>query len=638
VTHLVLAKPSSSDVLADAMRGRRLTAFEQRLIQVLHDPIFQREDDLRTSEACALAYRRVRHLRDRLDLDARTLMGDFDRLLALHEWVALVDGTVMTVLTIHYNLCMGTIFNHGEGRAELRPLLNELDSMQSVGVFLATELAYGNNVQALETEALYDHETREFVINTPRPEAQKFMPNTGAEGVAKLGVVLARLKVRNRSVGVFPFIVRIRTAHALCPGVGVAPLGDKPDYALDNAITFFDHVRVPFHHWLGGAESQIDEHGQFTSRIASGGRRFLSAMERVQTGKLCIAAGGLGLLKSSLDLTLRYALQRRTFGPGRRDVSVLQYRTYQRPLFEGIAAAFACALVLQRAALDHATSAPSDLRALRMLAIAKIFISSRSMEVIAQCRERLGAQGLFSANRVITCWIHSNGVVTAEGDNEILLLRMAREMLVGSAYEPPAASEWAAPPLLESPDYLLSLLRERERKLVLELRGVMRTRGQSAMFDAWNELVCDAVELATLHVRRTALEVFNEYLNGVEDVTARDVLNRLLRLLCLKEIAGSMSNLMAQGLVDLTCDRRVASERSALAGSLLADAELLRDAFAIPETLLEAPIAKDYIGSYDRMSSPPPARESGFAVRALASLSAAEPELEPESAVKASRG
>jgi acyl-CoA oxidase len=638
VTHLVLAKPSSAEILADAMRGRRLTAFEQRLIQVLHDPIFQRTDDMRTSEACALAYRRVRHLRDRLDLDARTLMHDFDRLLALHEWVGLVDGTVMTVLTIHYNLCIGTIFNHGEGRAELLPILNELDSMQSIGVFLATELAYGNNVQALETEARYDHETREFVINTPRPEAQKFMPNTGAEGVAKLGVVLARLKLGGRSVGVFPFIVRIRTAHALCPGVGVAPLGDKPDYALDNAITFFDHVRVPFHHWLCGAESQIDEHGKFSSRIVSGGRRFLSAMERVQTGKLCISAGGLGLLKSSLDLTLRYALQRRTFGPGRRDVSVLQYRTYQRPLFEGIAAAFACTQLLQRAALEHATSAPSDLRALRMLAIAKVFISSRAIEVISQCRERLGAQGLFCANRVITCWIHSNGVVTAEGDNEILLLRMAREMLVGSDYEPPVAAELAAPPLLESPDYLLSLLRERERRLVLELRVTMRTPGQSGMFDAWNELVTDAVELATLHVRRTALEVFNEYLDQVEDGTARDVLDRLFRLLCLKEIAGSMSNLMVQGLVDVSFDRRVASERSALAGSLLADAELLRDAFAIPETLLQAPIAKDYIGSYDRMSSLPSPRESGFVVRALESVTAAAPELEPERAVKASLG
>lgn len=88
MTHLVLAKPSSGQTLADAMRGRSLSAFEQRLIAVLHDPIFQRSDDLRNSEASALAYRRARHLR--LDLDASTLMQDPERLLALHECVAIV--------------------------------------------------------------------------------------------------------------------------------------------------------------------------------------------------------------------------------------------------------------------------------------------------------------------------------------------------------------------------------------------------------------------------------------------------------------------------------------------------------------------------------------------------------------------
>lgn len=636
MTHLVLARLSTAQVLSDAMRGRRLTPFESRLIQVLHDPIFRRSDDLRNSEACALAYQRVRHLRERLDLDAMTLMHDFDQLIALHEWVALVDGTAMTILTIHYNLCIGSILNHGEQRPELQPLLDELNSMQSIGVFLATELAYGNNVQALETEATYDHATREFVIHTVRPQARKFMPNTGADGVPKLAVVLARLKVGGRSVGVFPFIVRIRTAGGLCPGVTVSPLGDKPDYALDNAITSFDHVRVPFHHWLSGDESRIDEQGTFSSKIASGGKRFLSAMERVQTGKLCIAAGGLGLLKSALDLTLRYALQRRTFGPGRRDVSVLQYRTYQRTLFEGIATAYASVFLLHHAGVVHASSAGHDLRAMRLLACAKIFVSSRGLEVISSCRERLGAQGLFSANRVISCWIHMNGVITAEGDNEILLLRMAREMLVGADYEPPEAIDASLPLLLESSDSLLALLRERERAALLDLRASMQERGRDgSMFDAWNEVVAECVELANLHVRRSALELFNERLDHVEDPVARDVLDRMLRLLCLREISGQLGSLLLQGALSPELARRIGGERSTLAASLLTDAQLLSDAFAIPESLLGAPIAQDYVAFYDRLSSPSAPLESGFAPRAQPPLQELE---QPAKLARLSRG
>ena len=174
------------------------------------------------------------------------MLANPEQLLALHRWTGLVDGTLTTLLTIHYNLnFIGSIITQGNGRPELQPLLDELDSMESIGTFLATELAYGNNVQAMETEAVYDPAEHNFVLHTPNARAQKFMPNTGAPGIAKLGVVLARLKVAGRDCGVFPFIVRIRTASGLCEGVRVTLLGEKPDYALDNAVTSFDRVRVP---------------------------------------------------------------------------------------------------------------------------------------------------------------------------------------------------------------------------------------------------------------------------------------------------------------------------------------------------------------------------------------------------------
>src|SRR5579872_1440647 len=217
---------SPARILGRALRGRRLGSFERRLVDVLHDDIFRRVDDIRTSEQCALSYERMRYLNDRMGLRIDDLFSNIDHLLALHHWVTLVDGTLTTLLTIHYNLCIGSILQHGEGRSELRTYLNELETMDTIGAFMATELAYGNNVQSLETEAVYDPTADEFVLHTPSPRAQKFMPNTGADGVAKLAVVLARLKVQGRDCGVFPFIVRIRTDSRLCPGVKVALLGD----------------------------------------------------------------------------------------------------------------------------------------------------------------------------------------------------------------------------------------------------------------------------------------------------------------------------------------------------------------------------------------------------------------------------
>jgi acyl-CoA oxidase len=509
-----------------------------------------------------------------------------------------------TLISIHYNLCIGSILQHGQDRSELQSYLDELESMDAVGVFLATELAYGNNLQALETEAVYDHASREFVIHTPSARAQKFMPNTGAEGIAKLAVVMARLKVAGRDRGIFPFVVRVRTEDALCPGVRVTPLGDKPDFALDNAITSFDRVRIPKHNWLGGTESRIDEEGVFSSSVSTR-RRFLLSLERVQSGKLCLSVAALSLMRGALQLTLGYAQQRQTFAPGRSSVSILQYRTYQRAVFEGVAASYACAFLLQHVTARYRDRVSGDdVEVNRLLALGKVFVSSRGTQVLAMCRERVGAQGLFSANRIISYWVHTNAIVTAEGDNELLLVKTARELLAGLGYEPP--EEIPAPrrlSMLESPDFLISLVRERERCLHQRLVAGLKTVGRSSVFDSWNSHLNEAMEMASAHTVRVALECFNRALDRVEDPAARAVMDRLLRLLALKEIAEFSTALLVDEVIDRDLASRLDPERTRLAGELFEDASALREAFDIPNSLLDAPIAEDYVAAYDHYNS-----------------------------------
>ena len=41
------------------------------------------------------------------------------------------------------------------------------DNMKIIGAYVQTELAHGSNVPGLETTAVFDKETDEFVINTP---------------------------------------------------------------------------------------------------------------------------------------------------------------------------------------------------------------------------------------------------------------------------------------------------------------------------------------------------------------------------------------------------------------------------------------------------------------------------------------
>lgn len=596
------------------MRGRALTEFDRRVIGVLRHEIFERREGLRADEACQLSYARLRHLNAELGLTIPELFSDVDRLLALHQWTSVVDGTLTTLLTIHFNLCIGSILEFGQDNPELLGILKELESMRSVGVFLATELAYGNNVQALETRADYDHDVQEFRIHTPNLRAQKFMPNTGAEGVAKIAVVMARLFVRDQDCGVYPFIVRIRTSDGTCPGVHVSSLSEKPDYPLDNAITWFENVRVPRMHWLAGGDSHIDEDGEFHSAIASPRERFLRSMDRVQTGKLCLSIAANAGTAAAAQLALRYSQQRTTFGPGSTETPVLNYRTQQKAILESIAVAYAGSFLLREATDACRLRDPNtELAYHRLLALAKVFVSSRAMDSISRCRERVGAQGLFSANRILTYLIHVNGIVTAEGDNEILLMKAAREMLLEQGYTPPSLERCEAESVqsLESLTDLVRLTCAYERRLQQKLRAEFAHRMLSApRFEVWNECLGAATQLASVHAVRLAIEAFAQGVEQTRDPKAKQVLERLARLFALRELSALAAGILIEGLAPTALVGQIDSVRGRTVALLYEDLKLLDQAFYLPADLLAAPIGSNYLAAYDRMGEARPATVS----------------------------
>jgi acyl-CoA oxidase len=602
-----------TETLARALRRGPLSTFEKQLIALLQHEIFGRREGLTTRELCTLSYQRFRYLHTRLDLSIANVFSDLRHLLALHEWVCLVDGTLTTLMTIHFNLCIGSILQLGGGRSELQPLIEELDRLETVGVFLATELGYGNNVQSLETEARYDHSAQEFILHTPAIQAQKFMPNTGADGVPKLAVVMARLKIGAQDCGVFPFIVRIRTMNELCDGVRVTLLGEKPDYALDNAVTSFDSVRVPRSQWLSGSDSWIDEGGRFHSSINSRARRFFSAMNRVQSGKLCLGFSALGFLRGSVQVTMRYAQQRNTFGPGRSDVSILYYSSYRRALFEAIATSYAATFLMQHARdAYHSRSHAENLATNRSLAIAKTFTSSRAQRITGMCRERVGAQGLFLSNRIISYWIQTSGIVTAEGDNEVLLVKTARELLFCLDYEPPKASATVDQSLAELPlRGLVALVAGHERCMHQTISAAISGGTRATFSQAWNTNLPRAIELASVYGVRVALECFLAALESVDEPQARGVLERLFRLFAVAEIASFSSDMLLEGVLDRTAAASLNDVRGQLSSELVEFANHVVDAYGMPDALLGAPISNNYLAAYDFLSVKP-AAHSGF--------------------------
>jgi acyl-CoA oxidase len=592
--------PGARELLYPLSPGAR--RFREQVKATLQDALFTTPPGLNAEAQAKLSYERFRFLRRTLELRASDVRDDPGRLMTVFDLVGTVDGTLFTVMSIHYSLCVGSILRHGAGVAELRPYLDELDTLESIGTFLATELGYGNNVVSLRTRADYDPELDEVILHTPAVEGAKFMPNTGLAGVPKLGVVMARLFVRGRDEGVFPIVLRLSNVHGACAGVAIRNIGDKPAYFLDNALTTFDHVRVPRACVLTGESSELSPRG-FSSRVPSRRERFLQSLEQVQFGRLGLSGATASLSGASAFIAIKYAEQRLTFAPGHNDVKVMDYGNHQRDLLTALAYAYASRLMVN-AARDECKSGVTHDHAFRVSGATKAHVTYAAQRCILTCRERCGAAGLFEHNRMAAYACLYPGTITAEGDNHIVLLKIARQMLLGRSYAQPAPNAQAYLGSLQEPGRLRALLSLRERLLLRELRSGMASalRGRRS-FDTWNEHVTLALEVASAHASRLAFDVFGAAVSALE---GGDPVLDLAMLYGLSELSPHLGFYLAEGLITREEVRGHRALVHALCQRLRPHALGLAEAFDIPNSVLRAPIASDdYMSAYWQLTHGP---------------------------------
>jgi acyl-CoA oxidase len=588
------------DELAALLCSNRADEFGDPML-AMTGSLFDPQTRAPTAEQrCSVAYTRLRVLGHRLG-SAVAITRDPSRLFAVQEASAVIDGTLHALIAIHYNLCLGTIVDHLDGRPDLISHVRELDTMQSIGVFLATELGYGNNVAALETQAQFDRESGEFILHSPSPRAWKFMPNT-AFPTPKLAVVMARLYVAGEDCGVFPFVVRIRDSNGLCPGVQVMPLPDKPGLDLDNAMTCFDRVRLPRSAILLGDHSTLDSDGCFSSTVKRH-ERFARAMSRVTQGKLGVTGAHLACARAALDIAVRYATQRLTYAPDGTSVPLMAYRNHQRALVGGIAQAYALTLLLQHARTEYLTVAGRSEPAIdRMAAVAKALGSWTAQDIVLTCRERCGAQGMFSHNHIADYVAVGHSVITSEGDNEVIAIKAGQEMVLGRQYTPPplSAQEDTQRSPLEK-QWWLALFCHREAVQLRETFARVNAELQrgAGPFDVWNAAINHCLALTKSHGSRLALECLLEALDHCRGPQTRELLAELAAVFALTDIQRDAGWFLAHGVVSARQVAELPVVLDDLYTRLAPRASLLVDAFGVPGQLLRSPIASpDYVEAY----------------------------------------
>ncbi|MEV3914128.1 acyl-CoA dehydrogenase family protein [Streptomyces canus] len=553
---------------------------------------FRHRPDLSTGERTALSYERLR-LVNSLVGSPLALAGDARSLAALHEWVGVADGGVCTLASIHYNLFLGSLLDHQNG-IDGRDL-SEFTSMRQAGTFLCTELDHGNDAPALQTTAVLDPETGGFILHTPTPGAQKFMPNTSLAGGPKSAVVAARLVIDGEDQGVFLFLTQLSDRDGHLPGIHVRRLPDRTGTPVDHCLTAFEHVRLPREALLESAHGRLDDEGRLDSEVGSARKRFLRSIGRVTAGKLCMSAGTLGMSRAALAIAVRHAHSRFIAGPklGER-VPLAAHRSHHGRLLHGLATAYAMTFLHRTTVsrwMHHAPQDRADVE--RLVAIVKGWITWQARAVTTEARERCGAQGLFPVNGISELAQNIEGGITAEGDNLVIWVKAGSEMLFGQGVEhrphPPA------PPVgrsLTSLPFLRDLLAELVVLWQSRARTALRQGPKGDPLGRWNEASGPALEMVSVYAALQAADAFIEAAARAESDATRTVLENLCRLFLLRQIEGRTGDLLAEGHLAADHVRTFPYLVNDVIAGLAPHMMTLADAFDLPSEFLDAvPIA-----------------------------------------------
>jgi alkylation response protein AidB-like acyl-CoA dehydrogenase len=293
--------------------------------------------------------------------------------------------------------------------AQRRELLPRLATGEMRGAFSLSEPGVGSDVQSLRATATLRAEG-DWELN-----GQKMW----VTGSLRSSVIFVLVKTDPAADppyrGITCFIAEkqpgLSETEGQLAGITISPKVAKMGYrGIETSEVVFNGYRCPASRILGGE--------------AGLGQGFRQMMDALETGRINVAARGVGIAQRALELALRYAQERSTFGR-----PIAQHQAIQFKLADMATKVEAARLLTHRAARMKDAGERSDLEA----GMAKLFACETGKEVVEEAFRIHGGYGYSTEYEIERLYRDAPLLLIGEGTSDIQRMVIGRSLLARSA-------------------------------------------------------------------------------------------------------------------------------------------------------------------------------------------------------------
>ena len=312
-----------------------------------------------------------------------------------HESVLFTEqaraGELSMQLGVHSGIVPHYLLAYASEEQKLR-WIPKLARGEWIGAIAMTEPGTGSDLQAITTKAV--REGDEYVVSG----AKTFISN-GAS--CDLLIIAAKTDATQGAGGLSLLVAEVNDdTPGFERGRKLKKIGQK---GQDTTELFFDGLRIPAAHLLGGVE----------------GQGFIQLMQQLPQERLIIGAAALGAVQGAYESTLAYVREREAFG---KPLFALQNTRFE---LAEIATTVEVMRSFVEDAIDRHVRGELDVKRAAMV---KLWCSEQQTEVVDRCLQLHGGYGYMEEYRIARMYVDSRISKIYAGANEVMKDLIARHL------------------------------------------------------------------------------------------------------------------------------------------------------------------------------------------------------------------